>query len=77
MHANNLDIINARLFLLIFREEILPKKCLDLNLHDFHPDTPPPLFVSYEKRFDQNWIFPSTGVCFTKKLIIKLWNYEF
>lgn len=53
------------------------KKCLDLNLHDFHPDTPPPFFVSYEKRFDQNWIFPSTGVCFTKKLIIKLWNYEF
>lgn len=37
MHAYNLDIINARLFLLIFREE----KCLDLNLNDFHPDTPP------------------------------------
>lgn len=50
MHAYNLDIINARLFLLIFREEILPKKMsLDLNLHDFHPDTPPPFLCHMRK----------------------------
>lgn len=25
------------------------KKCLDLNLHDFHPDTPPPFLCHMRK----------------------------